>query len=114
MVSVQGQVFLEKKPAHGAVVWFHPVGTAAPGTRRPFGVVDQDGSFVMGTHKSKEGVPAGKYRVAIFWRTPVKSGDEAGESLIPYRYMDPAQAGLPEVEVQEDPLELSPFHLTRN
>ena len=114
LVPVQGQVFLESTPAHKAVVWFHPVGPVQPGSPRPRGVVDRDGSFTMGTHKSGDGAPAGKYRVAIYWKAPVRSGDQDGESLIPYRYMDPDESGLPLVEVQEDPVTLPPFRLTLN
>jgi hypothetical protein len=98
LVRVQGQVFLEERPAHRAVVWFHPV-------------VDQQGSFTMGTYQSDDGAPAGRYRVTVYWRTLAKSGDEAGESLIPYRYMDPAQSGLPEVEIDQDPITLPAFRL---
>jgi hypothetical protein len=112
LVQVQGQVFLENVPAHKAIVWFHPVEPVDPGAPRPHGVVDKQGDFVVGTYKSDDGAPAGKYRVAVYWRRPGRSGDEEGESLIPYRYMDPAQSGLPEVEVAQDPVTLPAFRLT--
>jgi hypothetical protein len=111
LVRVQGQVFLEERPAHQAVVWFHPVEPDEPGSPHPRGVVDQHGSFVMGTYKTGDGAPAGRYRVTVCWRTVAKSGDEAGDSFIPYRYMDPAQSGLPEVEVDQDPITLPAYRL---
>jgi hypothetical protein len=86
----------------------------APGTPRPRAIVDQEGSFEVGTYKLKDGAPPGKYRIAIYWRSPSKAGDEDGESLIPPRYMDPAVSGLGEVLVQQDPITLPPFHLTAN
>jgi hypothetical protein len=110
---VQGQVFVEGKPAHRAIVWFHPVNPAEPGSPRPRGVVDEAGEFRMGTYDSKDGVPAGKYRVAISWTGPVKSGDEDGPRLIPRRYQDPSKSGIPVVEVQSDSTTLPAFQLTK-
>jgi hypothetical protein len=111
LVHVEGQVFLESIPAYKAIVWFHSVDWVDPGEPRPHGVVDKQGNFVVGTYKSKDGAPAGKYRIAVYWRRPGRSGDEEGESLIPYRYMDPAQSGLPVVEVEQDPITLPAFRL---
>ena len=110
---VQGQVFVEGKAAHRAIVWFHPVDPVEPGRPRPRGVVDQAGEFRMGTYDSKDGVPAGKYRVAIVWTGPVKSGDEDGPSLISRRYQDPTKSGIPVVEVQSGPTTLPAFKLTK-
>ena len=110
---VQGQVFVEGKPAHRAIVWFHPVNPAEPGSPRPRGVVDKAGEFRMGTYDSKDGVPAGKYRVGISWTGPVKSGDEDGPSLISRRYQDPLKSGIPVVEVQSEPTTLPAFKLTK-
>jgi len=114
LVPVEGQVFLDKRPAHGAIVWFHPVDPVEPGAPRPRGMVNADGDFSLGTHKTGDGVPPGKYRVSIYWRAPVKSGDESGDPLIPERYSDPLQSGLPVVEVQHDPVTLPAFFLTSN
>jgi len=109
---VEGQVFVERRPAYKAIVWFHSVEPVEPGSPRPHAVVDKDGSFAMGTYAANDGVPAGKYRVAVYWRVPPKSGDEDGESLIPSHYMDPAKSGLPEVEVADEAVTLPPFRLT--
>jgi hypothetical protein len=114
LIPVQGQVFLDSKPAYKAVVWFHPIEACPPGTPLPRGVVDQDGSFAAGTYKSKDGIPAGKYRIAIYWKRAAKSGDQDGESLIPIRYTDPAQSGLPVIEVDQEPITLPAFRLTSN
>ena len=82
--------------------------------RRPHGTVDEDGNFDISTYKPRDGAPAGRYRVAIFWRSPTTSGDEDGESLIPEYFMDPATSSLPIVDVEQDAVILPPFHLTKN
>ena len=110
---VQGQVFVEGKPAHKAIVWFHPVDPVEKGSACPRGVVDKAGEFRMGTYDSSDGVPAGKYRVAISWTVPPKSGDVDGPSLIPLRYQDPLKAGLPVVEVQSEPVTLPKYQVSK-
>jgi hypothetical protein len=114
LVPISGQVFVDNRPATNAVVWLHPIEPSEFGTRRPHGTVDREGNFDITTYIPKDGAPAGRYRVSIYWRTPTTSGDEDGESLIPYRYMDPATSDLPVVEVEQDPVILAPFHLTTN
>jgi hypothetical protein len=120
---VKGKVFYRDKPCAGAVVWFYPA-DAAEATRmhpntdtRPNGVVQEDGSFEMSTHGTKDGAPAGRYRVTVMWTKSVPGkgrGEGAEENLLPLRYMDPEKAGLPVVEVKElkgGVNELPPFNL---
>jgi hypothetical protein len=114
LVPVEGQVFLENIPAHKAIIWFHAVEPVEPGMPRPHAVVDKDGNFVVGTFNSSDGAPPGKYRVAIYWTNPGEIGDEDGENLIPLRYMDPETSGLPVVEIEEGPVTLPAFRLTRD
>jgi hypothetical protein len=110
----EGSVFVDKKPAHGAVVWLHPVtpseGKVPP---RPHARVGPDGSFRLGTVKVGDGAAPGKYRVTIMWNEDVKSGDVAGKSLLPAHYQDLEKSGLPVVEIKEETNQLPPFHLTR-
>jgi hypothetical protein len=112
LVVVQGKLLVDNRPATNAIVWFCPVDKAEGTTRRSRGIVDAGGNFSIGTYRTGDGVPAGKYRVAITWRAPATSGDEEGESLIAERYVDPAQSGLPIVEVGQEPLILQPFLIT--
>jgi hypothetical protein len=113
LYPVEGQVFVEKKPAPGAIVWLHPVDATDAQLPKPHGKVDKDGSFRLGTYSSADGAPAGKYRVLISWNEAVKSGDEDGKSLLPARYQSLENSGLPVVEIKEGPNRLAPFHLTR-
>jgi hypothetical protein len=113
LVPVRGQVFLETMPAYKALVWLHPLAPTPPGAVRPHGVVDRDGSFELGTHASRDGAAPGKYKVTVSWTKPGPMGDSAGESLIPFRYMDPARSGLPEVEIQSKATTLPIIRLSR-
>lgn len=57
------------------------------------GEVDAQGNFSLSTFKPGDGVPAGKYRVAI--TPPVQLSDSSlGPSKIENKYMDPTQSGL--------------------
>jgi hypothetical protein len=69
---------------------------------RPTGIVQEDGSFELSTYGVKDGAPAGRYRVTLVWTRKKKGGgDKDEEMLLPARYMDPSQTGLPVVEVKE-------------
>jgi hypothetical protein len=114
LFPVQGQLFLEKRPAHKASLFFHPVGESGPATPRPHATVDESGNFEVGTYQANDGAPPGRYKVTVIWRNPPKAGDEDGETLIPLRYMDPAKSGLPMVEIQARPNTLPPIRLTKN
>jgi hypothetical protein len=110
---VEGQVFFDKKPAHRAVIRLHPLTRAEAATRRPFARVEKDGSFRLGTYRAGDGVAAGKYRVTVSWNKATTAGDVEGESLLPARYQDPEQSGLPVVEIKEGANQLPPFYLSR-
>jgi hypothetical protein len=118
---VKGQLFFDKKPASGAVVWLHDtaliLGAADVAARadepRPRGIVQADGSFEISTYGTGDGAPIGRYRLAIFWTKPTERGDDDGESLLPTRYQDPRNAALPIIEVKSQPNVLPPLHLTR-
>jgi hypothetical protein len=112
LYPAEGQVFFEKKPASGAVVWLHSVDAADPKLPKPHARVDKDGNFRLGTYQVGDGAPPGKYRVLIVWNEEVKSGDEQGKSLLPARYQNLEKSGLPLVEIKEGPNQLPPFYLT--
>ncbi len=110
---VEGKVFVDKKPAHRAVVWLHPVTPESKRPPLPHAQVAEDGSFRLGTYRIGDGAAPGKYRVIITWTEAVKSGDVAGKNLLPARYQSLENSGLPVVEIKEGTNELPPFHLTR-
>ena len=101
------------KAAAGALVVFHPAGSADPRAVTPTGKVQEDGSFTLTTAKPGDGAPAGEYDVAIVWQPPGAKPNEAGEvpSLLPARYGDPKTSKL-RVKVEKGPNNLPPFKLT--
>lgn len=115
LYPVQGKVFFAEKPAHGAVVVFHPANDKSPRARRPSGVVDEKGSFTLGTYSPGDGAAAGEYLVAIAWLEDRSKRDPAtGEvpNKLPNRYADPETSKL-RVTIKEGPNDLEPFQLTR-
>ena len=60
----------------GMVVFDSVAETAAVGAR---GVIGSDGSFRMGTRGDADGVPAGRYRVAI--ALPARDGDTGAVNM---------------------------------
>jgi hypothetical protein len=116
LVHVKGQLFWQGQPAVGAVVFFHPeakeVDSQNPASgRQIMGTVDEDGTFELGTYVPKDGAPAGRYRVSVHWAKNAGQGDEA-TNLLPAKFMSPATAGLPIVEVGDQPTVLEPFKLS--
>ena len=107
-----GAVFFNEKPAAGAVVRVHGAdGIVSSVLSR--GVVQTDGSFSLTTFEADDGVPAGHYKVSVYWRQPGHDEGQDGSSLISERYSRPETSGL-EVEVQAVPEnKLSPIILKR-
>src|SRR5690242_13447353 len=71
----QGKVFVDGKPAAGALVVLHPVADDGPLAIRPTGKVGPDGmyvltSFVAETRTTTPGAPAGEYVVTVTWLPP--------------------------------------------
>jgi hypothetical protein len=64
---VRGQVFFEGKPAVGATIRFHAVGVEDHPWTKPTAEVDDNGDFTVSTYRNGDGIPAGKYAVAIIW-----------------------------------------------
>jgi hypothetical protein len=96
---VRGSVFVNDKPAAGAVVMFHPL-PLGPGGARSLpsrGTVGQDGSFRLTTYNTDDGAPEGEYAVAVYWpgkRAGKGEADEESSDLPPdrlgLRYNNPA------------------------
>lgn len=117
---VHGKVLFEDKAAVGAIVWLHPVElvdekdpVVLADVPRPRAVVEEDGSFHLSTYGTKDGAPVGRYYVAVFWSKTTGGGDDGGEDLLPARYQDAKNSGLPIIAVKSELNELPPFRLTR-
>src|SRR5690242_19024470 len=69
--TVKGHLSVKGQASAGAFVVLHPKnGTAtAPNGEviRPRAVVNQDGSFDLGSYDSVDGAPAGAYSVTVEW-----------------------------------------------
>ncbi|MBA4190022.1 MAG: hypothetical protein C0467_18715 [Planctomycetaceae bacterium] len=62
-----------------------------------WGAIQPDGTFVMGTHTPRDGVPVGTYRVYIVGAIQQPSGDQVlldPKPLIHERFTNPATSGL--------------------
>lgn len=106
----RGAVFFKGKPAAGAIVRVHGV-EGVGGSLMPRAVVQKDGTFSLMTYEADDGIPAGRYRVSVYWRHQGQEGEQDGPSLIPERYTRPESSGL-EVEIKAEPEnKLSPFNL---
>ena len=91
---VSGKLLFEGKPAAGAWVFLHPQNEEI--AARPKGaVVDDDGTFAVGTYELDDGAPAGNYKVTVEWRRPIGGAstsdqDEVPPNVLPSAYANPA------------------------
>ncbi len=103
---VRGYVFVNGRPAAGALVVFHPehdpTGRIGP---RPQAVVREDGSFGLRTAEASGGAPAGNYVVTVVWKAGELGADRLGGL-----YADPTHPRLT-TAVLKGPNDLPPFHL---
>ena len=89
-VRVSGTLTVEGKPASKGVVHFHPAkGRAATG-------IVKDGKFTLTTYTEGDGAIPGKTQVSVevVEEVPTKDGDTTVKSLIPPKFMNPAQSGI--------------------
>lgn len=80
-VPASGTVMFKKStPAAGALVVFHPSDPAVEKQigGKPFGKVNDDGTFTLTSYAEGDGAPEGEYGVTIDWRA---KGKEGGFSL---------------------------------
>lgn len=117
---VHGQVLLEGKPVANALVVFYPVGAWGAEESRPHAQTDSDGRFTVSTYGTKDGAPAGEYKVAISelrdageeteGQADVGSPARKNPNPPPARYGNPETSGL-RVTISEGPNDLEPFRL---
>ncbi len=91
--AVHGKVVSKGQPAAGAIVALHPKDKAAAALPyAPRGIVDKDGSFVIGSRTKDDGAPEGDYAVTIIWpkdEDPQKQFDNTPPDRLKNRYNDP-------------------------
>ena len=91
--AVHGKVVSKGQPATGAIVALHPKDKAAVALPyAPRGIVDKDGSFVIGSRTKDDGAPEGDYAVTIIWpkdEDPQKQFDNTPPDRLKNRYNDP-------------------------
>jgi hypothetical protein len=117
--SVHGAVFVNGKPAKGAVVMFHPLPVTAGrfDMVRSRGTVGDDGTFQLSTYETADGAPEGEYAVTVYWpgkRAGKPAADDEGTDLPPdqlgLRFNDPAKTPL-KATVKAPETRLEPFQL---
>lgn len=123
--AVTGKVYVNGKPAAGAVIQFVPANSTDPNALRPFGKADDDGSYTLRTYKPGDGVPPGEYLVSVKWpgpksatpaTKPADDPDGDGAIMGPPRdyfrgkYANPLTSNL-KVTVSPGTTELPPFQL---
>jgi hypothetical protein len=98
---VTGKVrYADGSPMQGGTITLHSGESTVP-TR---GVVEEDGSFTVGTYGVDDGAPAGSYKVALFPELPADFDPDSGRRLPPTidrKYSDPDTSGVT-LEVSAD------------
>lgn len=90
----RGLVLYDERPLAEALVVLHPQDHSGRSLSARTGA---DGRFVVSTHKTGDGAPAGHYSVSVELREAVQEGDElmrTGRHLLPERYANPRTSGL--------------------
>lgn len=116
---VQGEVRLDGKPFKGVTVVFRPVDkTNFKRQEIPQGITDENGKYSIHTYSSKDGAPAGDYKVGLAFMQPLddEGGDqvksEAGQPIFPPKYADPETSGL-KATVEKKSSTIPTFELTK-
>lgn len=118
-VPVQGSLFVNDKPAVGAVVMFHPLplGEGRFEMVRSRATVGEDGTFKLSTYRTNDGAPEGEYAVTVYWpgkRATKPKNDDEGTDLPPdqlgLRFNEPAKTTL-KATVKGPETKLEPFRI---
>lgn len=120
---VEGKMLVADRPAAGAKVTLHRVGTSGgsrPGGRGhyPRATVGDDGTFQFSTFVSQDGAPAGEYIVTVRWPDPEAVAlDPLGEredlppDLLGGRFSSPQRSNL-RATLPAEPSMLAPVDLS--
>ena len=106
-VQTQGELFIGGQPASGAELLFQPADANSERwlSGMPHAVVRDDGTFVVETYETKDGVadgaPEGDYVILVKWMTKpnVPQGERPRDNHAPYdrllgKHYNPATATL--------------------
>jgi hypothetical protein len=93
---VSGELFVQGKPASGALVVLRPADDAEAGNWArgfPHARVEADGTFQIESYEPKDGAPVGTYKVLAQWQSGEDGQEEDSNAtprtdLIPASYFD--------------------------
>jgi hypothetical protein len=108
LYPAHGKVYVEGKPAEGAIIVFHPTSETETAVHRPSAQVQADGSFTLEA-------PPGAYQVAVVWYAEASQSNRitgAVPTRLSARYGDPKSSTL-RVEIAPRDNELPAFQLTK-
>lgn len=103
---VSGSISVDGKPPVGAEIRCRPSTPLKDPAKRsiePFAIVDQDGTFRIGTYSGDDGAPPGEYSLTIVWPViTVEGGEEIrGADRLKGRFENPDQP-IAKVTVKAD------------
>lgn len=106
-----GRLAINGEPAAGALVQLIPTPGNKPDERnsRPWGLVREDGSFVLSTYDGSPGAPVGTYDLTITW--PPDASKPSTVDRLKGRYASPDRAAA-RVEIKPGDNVLAPVELT--
>jgi len=106
-----GRISINGKPPAGALVQLIPTGNTHPDERnsRPWGLVKDDGTFVLSTYAGQPGAPAGDYMLTVTW--PPDASRPSTADRLKSRYARPDQSRW-KVTVKPGENVLPPVELT--
>jgi hypothetical protein len=114
---VEIEVFVQGKPANGATVVLHPVGTTDPNVPLPSGKVDAAGTVKLSTFAQDDGAPPGDYTITVEWREEriVTIGSdkvrEFSADKLKGKYRKTDAPTTPRATIQKQPNKLPPLQL---
>jgi tetratricopeptide (TPR) repeat protein len=107
----QGKAAFEGKPMARATIILHPVGEPKAHFPLPCATVQADGTFVLGTYRKGDGVPAGEYKATVQWVVEVP-GSPAPMNVVPAQYSEAKTSDLT-VRIKSGTNTLPPWEFTR-
>ena len=104
-----GRITINGEPPAGAVVELRSTGEQ-PDVRnsRPWGIVQQDGTYTLSTYEQGDGAPAGDYKVVVRWPPDVSQPSLADRLSGAYASSEKSQwsVSITEGENQLPPIEI--------
>lgn len=127
VTPVSGQVFVENKPAKGALITFVPMQAPEEVAKTwkfgyPRATVGDDGKFQVSTYEFGDGAPPGEYRITIIWPVMEMVEGPDGELVegekpvfpaqnrLNTKYSEPGQTPL-NIKVEKKTLEIPKYEL---